>query len=156
MDLKYLTIGIKNCEFDEVKAVLNQLALYNSIKQIKQFIKVDITVEDLREDFSKMSNFLKEHNLKDDNPFFNDFDIDPYGLKIDFNILPTSPFVDIVELMAFILAQQMSLKLQASCIVMFENMKVPIGLFSKGVLIDEFEKYNSSFFANKVWRPNKI
>ncbi len=58
--------------------------------------------------------------------------------------------------MVLILGKHISSILQTECIIMFENMRLPVGLFKEGILTETFEEYNNVFFANRSWRPNKI
>jgi hypothetical protein len=156
MELNYLSIGIKNVTINQVKTALAEFEFYNILEKIWGKAGIKITVEDLREDYLAMTKFLKENELKDENPFFNDFDINPYGLKIDFNVMPKYSYMDIIEPIVFMLGRHLSFILQTECIVMFENMRTPIGLFANGILSETFKRYNDIFFVNKMWRPNKI
>jgi hypothetical protein len=156
MDLKYLTIGIKDSSINEVEMVLMELGISNYIDTIKTIFKLNITIEDNRDEFAYTSRFLAEHNLKDENPFFNDFKIESYGLKIDFELMPNNQHLDLLEPIVFILGQRISSMLKVECIVLFQNMRIPVGLFTNGVLTEVFESYNEIFFDRKIWRPQKI
>jgi len=101
----------------------------------------------------RVKRWLIEKDLKDEDPFFNEFNIDPYGLTIDFNVLPDYKYLFALEAFVFSLAQIISSTLKVECLVMFENMRMPIGLFKEGVLIDTFHNYNSDFFKSRYWRP---
>lgn len=156
MDVKYLTIGVKEVSIDQVRTALTELNFYGDIDVIRKIAEVDISIEDLREDYLTMTKFLKENGLKDENPFFNDFDINPFGLKIDFSVTPNFRYLNVLEPAVFVLGQHISSELKTEVIVMFENMRIPIGLFKNGVLSKTFEQYNEHFFINKIWRPQKV
>ncbi len=153
MNLKYLSIGVKVENIEEIESGLIELGIAGYIAKIREFFMLNIEIVDNRNEFTYAKDFLKKNSLEDENPFFNEFDITQYGLKIDFEVMPSFRHLDILEPMVFILGQRISSVLETECIVMFDNMRVPVGLFNKGILIAEFEKYNSTFFANKVWHP---
>jgi hypothetical protein len=147
MNLKYLTIGVRDSTVQILETLLNEEA------KVFELSNVNVTVEDLREEFLRVERWLNERDLKDENPFFNEFNINPYGLTIDFNVLPNYKYLFVLETFVFSLAQLISSALKVECLVMFENMRMPIGLFKEGVLIDTFHNYNSEFFKSRYWRP---
>lgn len=152
MKLENVTIGIKGASLEDVNSLLKNsymLSVFNSLN-------ANITVDDLRGEFVVMSNFLKENNLQDENDFFNDFDIDPYGLKVDINMVKGQAYFDVIEVVCFLWGKQISLELKTECIIMYDNFRVPVGLFREGVLADSFEKYNSDYFADRIWKPNTV
>lgn len=155
MELKYLTIGIKGMDINQVREALINEDIGYFMNCINGMNGIEISIEDLREDFTNMKNFLKDNNLKDSNPFFNDFDIDSFGLKVDFNIRPNTVDSEVLEPIVFMLGKDISRVLKTDCIVMFENMQIPIGLFKNGTLIDVFDYYNEQYFRKKVWKPKK-
>jgi hypothetical protein len=146
--MKYLTIGVRDSNVQKIAALLNE------DRRIFELSNVDVTIEDLREEFLNVKGFLVKNNLEDENSFFNEFDIDPFGLQIDFNVLPNYKYLFVLEAFVFGLAQVISSTLKVECLVMFENMRMPIGLFKEGVLIDAFHNYNSGFFKSRYWRPS--
>jgi len=148
MNLKYITIGVRDSNVQELEAILNQKV------KVFELSNVDVTIEDLREEFSNVNEFLINNDLEDENLFFREFNIDPYGLTIDFNVLPNYKYLFVLEAFVFSLAQIISSTLKIECLVMFENMKIPIGLFKEGALVENFDKYNSEFFKSRFWRPN--
>ncbi len=95
MELKYLTVGIKGFDIKAVEDVLMKLGV-SDIDQIRKIFGVAIRIEDLRQDYQTMTKFLAENKLKDENPFFNEFDINPYGLQISFTVLPAFKNSDIL------------------------------------------------------------
>ncbi len=156
MELKYLTVGINGFDIKAAEDALMELGVSDYIDKIREMFGVNIGIEDLREDYQAMTKFLAENKLKDENPFFNEFDINPYGLQISFNVLPAFKYLDILEPMVFVFGQRISSILKTECIVMFENMRVPAGLFKEGVLIENFENYNLGFFKNRSSKPNQF
>ena len=156
MDLKYLNIGIKGSSIKEIEMILMELGISNYINKIKTIFKVNIAIENNRDEFAYASKFLAEHNLKDENPFFNDFKIEPYGLKIDFELMPNFQYLDILEPVVFILGQRISSMLKVECIVLFENMRIPVGLFTNGVGTELGERDKERFGYKKIWHPQKI
>ncbi len=156
MDLKYLTIGIKGLSIEKAETVLMELGISNYLDKIREMFKINITIQDNRDEFAYASKFLEENNLEDENTFFKDFKIEPYGLQIDFEVTQSFKYLDVLEPMVFIFGQRISLILKAECIIMFESMRLPAGLFKGGFLTETFEKYNSVFFENRPWKPNKV
>lgn len=156
MELKYLTVGIKGFDIKSVEYALMELGVSDFIDKIREMFGVNIGIEDLREDYQAMGKFLAENKLKDENPFFNEFDINSYGLQISFNALPAFKNIDILEPIVFILGKRISSILKTECIIMFENMRLPAGLSKEGILIETFKNYNSDFFKNRSWKPNQI
>lgn len=156
MEMKYLSVGIKGFDIKAAENALMDLGVSDFIDKIREVFGVNIGIEDLREDYQAMATFLSENELKDENPFFNEFDINPYGLQISFNVLPAFKNLDILEPMVFVFGQRVSSILKTECIIMFENMRLPAGLFKDGVLIETFENYNSDFFKNRSWKPSQV
>jgi len=153
MENIYLSIGIRNSSLEEINSAVESLDLEDFILRGVNESKVRLDIMDVRDEYAYASKFLKDNNLMDDTPFFNDFDIAPYGLKIDFDVTKKFRHMDILEPIVFILGQKLSLILATECLVMFVNNTIPAGLFKNGVLVETFEKHNSNFFKNKTWRP---
>ena len=147
MNLKYITIGVRGSNVQKIEALLNEGG------KVFELTNVDVTIDDLQEEFLNVKRWLIENDSKDENPFFNEFNIGPYGLQIDFNFLPNYKYLFVLEAFVFSLAQIISSTLKVECLVMFENMRMPIGLFKEGVLIETFHKYNSEFFKSRYWQP---
>lgn len=156
MNIYYLTIGIKDATEEEVKVAMQELHICDHIDTIMNVFGVNIVIEDLREELARTDVFLKSNNLKDENDFFNYFEIQPYGLKIDFEINSTSIYKGWLEPVVFLLGQNLSKVLNTQCIVMFESMRIPVGLFKNGSLIAVFDEFNGNFFQNKVWKPGNV
>ncbi len=147
MNLKYLSIGVRDSNFQVLETLLNDGG------KVFELSNVNVTIEDLQEEFLRVKKWLIESDLKDENPFLNEFNIEPYGLMIDFNVLSNYKYLLVLEAFVFSLAQMISSTLKVECLVMFENMRIPIGLFKDGALIDNFHNYNSEFFKSRYWQP---
>ncbi|OQP45028.1 hypothetical protein A4H97_33240 [Niastella yeongjuensis] len=150
MNLKYLIIGVRDTNIQKLETFLNEEG------KVFELSNVDVTIEDVRDDLLMVKKFLIENDLKDDDPFFNEFDMMPYSLQVDFTVVPSYKYLLVLESYVFSLAQMISATLKVECLVMFENMRMPIGLFKEGVLIDTFHNYNSEFFKSRYWRPSAI
>jgi hypothetical protein len=151
MKIIYLSIGVKKASLTEVNSALTIVGVNNFIPGKNDFIEIEVM--DLRDEYLTTSSYLKENNLLDETPFFNDFDINPYGMRVDVNINKKYEYVDILEFVVFILGQKLSFILKTECIVMFDNNTIPIALFDCGLLIQTFEEYNSQYLLEKRWRP---
>ena len=147
----YLTVGFKDIELLQLDSALPKLAITEAIKALPD---VWIETDDLREVFAGVSAFLKENSLEDENPFFNEFTIDPYGVMVDIHYPHNYIYTDVLEMLVFSLGKYLSSAIQTDCIVLFENMFIPVGLFQKGVLVNSFGKYSATLLANKIWVPN--
>jgi len=156
MTSKYLTIGVRGITVKELEKATLESGILNWIVSIKRDIKADVVFEDKSQEIAYANDFLRQNNLEDENPFFNDFQIEPYSSQIDFELPSKSKDFDILEPVIFILAQHLSIILKAECIVMFENMRMPVGLFDNGSLKQTFEKYNAGFFSSRAWKPNSF
>ena len=151
MEIKYLSIGVKNSSLEEIKDALKKIGINDSIFTCLNDCVINLM--DLNEEYINMSKFLKENDLKDETLFFNEFDMNPYGLRIDFEWIKDLGNMDILEPVVFILAQKLSSILNTECIAMYANNTIPAGLFSNGELIDSYKKYNLDFFKNRAWSP---
>jgi hypothetical protein len=156
MEYRVLTIAIRDCNLKNVRDALDSTIGDKKLSEIRQLFGVSIHVSDYSEEFASVNEFLKRNNLEDETPFFNEFDIRPYGLQIDFKVTPSFEQLDILEPVVFLLGQQISLVLHANCIVLFQNLEIPVGLFSNGLLIEIFEKFNKNYFRNKIWYPKEV
>ncbi len=151
MEILSLTIGVKNSNPVELEKLVATIGLDASLLNTFQ---IDLHVMDLREEYKTMGKLLKEWGAEDDTPFFNEFDIDPYGLAINFDVTRKFKYMEFLEPLVFTIARKVSEMLNTEAIVMFQT--TPVGLFNKGILTNSFEKYSAAFFADKIWKPNFI
>lgn len=149
--MKSLTIGIKQSSGQEVDGILKA----SHFADVVNSLGLTMLLDDLSKEFLYTSNFLKDHQLEDENPFFNFFNIMEFNIQVDFEIKKKINCIDLIELLVFGFAQHISnvLRKEAIVLVNFNNMDIPICLFSDGKVIDIFEEYNSVFFLNKFWIP---
>lgn len=154
MEYTYISIGVKNSTIEKIGDALGRLRVKDFILRGLGDFEIKLDLMDFSVEYQGMSKFLAENNLQDDTLFFNYFDINPFGLRLDFQIKRQNGFVDILEPLIFILGQKLSTELGTECIVMLNNNTIPVGLFNSGTLIETFEIYNSDFFKGKIWRPN--
>jgi Icc-related predicted phosphoesterase len=81
-------------------------------------------------------------------------DLTDDGLMIQFEAI--SNYNEYLEPLILVLAKRLSIHLNTSCIVLFENMSVPICLFDKGLLLNNFSVYNKAFFKNRFWFVKEV
>lgn len=147
---KYLSIGFRDTLLKEIEQTLLSEGIQPFIRLMEVF-NATITVTDLNSDFEVTSNFLTENGLEDNNPFFNEFDINPYALFLDINYLEPHRFVDELQFCTYKLSEYLSGELNKECIVMFENLQIPIALFRNGIMLESFQGFSESFFLEKNW-----
>ncbi len=153
MYLEYLTIGVKDSSYKHLISSLKNILLFNYLEEGQRILNFEIEIYDNKELFLAAESFLNEHDIKDENPFFNEFNINDYALQIDFNIPSSSQAKIILEPMVYHLGQLLSKELNNECLVMFDNMRVPVGLFKEGALTTLFSSYSKEFFTTRQWKP---
>ena len=151
---RFLSIKIKDSTIEQVDDWLLTFSLNKGLSKNISVWGINIYALDLTEEYEAMSNFLKENGLKDETPFFNDFNATSFGISLEFDLSDSFLHIDLLEPVVFLLGQKISSILKTECLVMFENNSIPAGLFKNGELSKDFEKYNLSFFSNKAWRPS--
>lgn len=135
--MKYITIGVKADNIQQLEDVITEEKIALNIKVLEEKYRVQIDFDDLREEFRKMGEFLKENNLEDENPFFREFDINPYGLIMDFNFRGIETPEEMYPIIS-IIAQAISKLLTTSCIFMTNDMRDPIALYENGSIIKQW------------------
>lgn len=153
MEVRSNSICIKEGNLVEVDRIVSHMKI--RFRELLEDFNIKLQVQDLSEDFRVMSNFLKENQLQDENPFFNEFDINSYGIMINFIVLRDFRHIDFFESIVFFIGNYLSVQLDSETLVMFDNLKIPVAQFKKGMLVSNFSQFNRSYFADKIWLPNK-
>jgi len=135
--MKYLTIGVNTKTIQDIEFALKEESIVHSVTELKKKFNITIVKNDLRNEFNYANDFLKENNLEDENVFFRDFDISPFGLMIDFKFEERD---DLRELHSavFSIAKKISEVLNAECIFMTNDMWDPVALFKNGLVIKQW------------------
>ncbi|RZK25105.1 MAG: hypothetical protein EOO43_06375 [Flavobacterium sp.] len=141
----YITIGVIAMDVDEVNDGIKEVDVLHDISNFQKKFNVSVTIEDLRNEFKKMDSFLKENALEDDNPFFREFDIDRFGILIQFQIVSLKD-LEILETNLLTIAKELSAIMQTETILMIDDFKIPVALFKQGKLLDTFTKYSYVFW----------
>jgi hypothetical protein len=143
----YCTISVENSNINELQALIED-------EIGKHLLDISLEIEDRSEIYSYTSEFMKEHDLEEQDPTLKNIDLSAFTTDVDLYCTGNSFGLLVLDIMADALGYTISKVLNTRVLVTLTNQETPFCVFESGLRKIFYTEENMEYFEKKTWIPN--